>query len=145
MFIWTVEEKNSCKWLNLRFLSLTPLPPLYRTLLLEKMAAAVWPRRPLCRGQRLPEGQPVGSGGRRRAAGESYWMKEDPRNSVTMILVLVLVLYCPVKQDEGPQNFSLKLYIVINANIRQALYTNMVVYILAMLACCSANSVCMLT
>lgn len=67
------------------------------------------------------------------------------RETALCVVFLVLVLYCTVKQDGGPQNFSLKLYNVINANIRQALYTSMVVYILAMLACCSANSVCMLT
>lgn len=52
-----------------------PLP--FRTLLLEEMAAAVWPRWPLCRGQRLPKGQPAGFGSWRRATGESEWIKND--------------------------------------------------------------------
>lgn len=48
----------------------------FRTLLLEEVAAALRPRRLRRRGQRLPESQPVRLGGWRRATGESDWFRE---------------------------------------------------------------------
>lgn len=87
-FVWERITVKSFSWrvsklllfiLNLQASGFKPLSssPLFRALLLEEVASALWPWRPLCWGQRLPEGQLVCLSSWRWATGEFHTLLQD--------------------------------------------------------------------